>query len=421
MPRRQPLAQRLRIAGVGLALVAAACAGPKVQTGLPVGPRPAAPAPVAAAAPTRAPDAVRNRVALLVPMTGANAAVGQSIANAATMALLDLGDTRINLQVYDTAAGGAGAAAAKAVGDGAKLFLGPLLAGDVRAVQGVASANGVPVLAFSNDAALAGGGTFVMGFQPGQSIARVVAYARSRGVERFAALVPSGVYGQRAGTAFLRAVEAAGGKAVAVTSYSRTSAGLLQAARKLTDYDARHAAAAKTAALRPDGTIASVSHNLAPVGFQALLIADSGSIAAAVAPALVQFGATPVLIMGTELWNSEPAIAQAPALNGAVFAAVPDDRFNQLAVRYRAKFGGAPSRLASFGYDAVLLVNGVAGNGWATGAPFPRAGLSAAGGFTGIDGVFRFSGAGIAERGLEVEQVGPKGFTVVAAAPKALN
>ncbi len=415
--RRQPWG---RIAGAGLAVIAAACAGPKAQTGMAVAPRPATSAPTATATAPRPPEAARNKVALLVPLTGANAAVGQSIANAATMALLDLGDTRINLQVYDTS-GGAGVAAEKAVADGAKLFLGPLLAGDVRVVQGVASANGVPVLTFSNDAALAGGGTFVMGFQPGQSIARVVAYARSRGVERFAALVPSGVYGQRAATAFLRAVEAAGGKAVAVTSYARTSAGLLAAARKLTNYDARHAAAAKTAALRPDGTIASVSHNLAPVGFDALLIADSGSIAAAVAPALAQFGATPLLIMGTELWNSEPAIAQAPALNGAIFAAVPDDRFQQLSTRYREKFGGAPSRLASFGYDAVLLVNGVAGNGWAPGTPFPRAGLSAAGGFTGIDGVFRFSGAGIAERGLEVEQVGPRGFAIVAPAPKALN
>ena len=353
-------------------------------------------------------------------MTGANAAVGQSIANAANLALLDTGDTAINLRVYDTAANGAASAAAKAVADRAGLFLGPLLAGDVRAVQGVASANGVPVLTFSNDAALAGGGTYVMGFQPNQSISRIIAYARARGVERFAALVPSGVYGQRAGTAFLRAVEAAGGKTVAVTSYARTSAGLLLAARKVTDYDARRAAAAKSAALRSDGTIAAVNRNLTPVGFQALLIADSGSIAAAVAPALTQFGATPVLLLGTELWNSEPAIGQAPALRGAVFAAVPDERFRQLATRYRAKFGGAPSRLASFGYDAVLLVHGLA-DGWAACAPFPRASLSAAGGYTGIDGVFRFGASGVAERGLEVEQVTPGGFTVVAPAPKALN
>ena len=32
---------------------------------------------------------VRHRVALLVPMSGANAGVGQSIANATTLALLD--------------------------------------------------------------------------------------------------------------------------------------------------------------------------------------------------------------------------------------------------------------------------------------------------------------------------------------------
>lgn len=356
----------------------------------------------------------RNRVALLVPTTGANAAVGESIANAATLALLDTGATKFDLQVYDTA-GGAAAAAARALADGAKLFLGPLLAPDVRAMQAAAAAAGVPVLAFSNDAALAGSGTFVLGYQPGQSIARVVAYARGRGIDRFAALVPAGVYGERASTAFLRAVESAGGRVIAVQTYPRTSAGLLAAARKLTNYDARAAAATKTAALRPDGTVAAVTKQVAPVAFQALLIADSGSVAASVAPALVQFGATTVLIMGTELWGSEPAIARAAALHGAVFAAVPDNRFRQFGVRYRAKFGGAPSRLASLGYDAVLLANSLA-TGWVPGTRFPRAGLTAASGFTGVDGFFRLGSNGIAERGLEVEQVRAGGFAVIAAA-----
>lgn len=397
------------LAAVGLA--AACSSGPqRVALTTPAAPPPrAAPRPVTAAVPV----AARNRVALLVPTTGPNAAVGQSIASAATMALLDTGAKGLDLQVYDTAAG-AEPAATRALADGAKLFLGPLLAPDVRAVQGIAAAAGVPVLSFSNDASVAGGGTYVLGYQPGQSIARVVAYARGRGVERFAALVPAGVYGQRAATAFLRAVEAAGGKAVAVQSYPRTSAGLLAAARKLTNYDARAAAATKTAALRPDGTVATVSKAIAPVAFQALLIADSGQVAAAVAPALAQFGAT-ALVMGTELWGSEPALAQSTGLQGAVFAAVPDDRFRQLATRYRERFGGAPSRLASLGYDAVLLVASLSA-GWVPGTAFPQAGLTAVSGFTGIDGFFRFGSGGVAERGLAVEQVGPRGFTVVAAA-----
>jgi len=396
---------------LAVALVVTACtAAPKTALVAP----PPRPAPVAAvpAAPPQVAVAARNRIALLVPVSGSNAAVGQSIANAATMALLDAGATRLDLKVYDTSAG-AEPAARRALGDGAKLFLGPLLAADVRAVQGVAAAAGVPVLSFSNDAGVAGNGTYVLGYQPTQSIARIVAYARGRGLERFAALVPTGVYGQRAATAFVRAVEAAGGKVVAVATYPRTSAGLLAAARKVTNYDARASAATKTAALRPDGTVATVSKAVAPVPFQALLIADSGSVAASVAPALGQFGATSAVIMGTELWSSEPAVAQAGALRGAVFAAVPDERFRQLSLRYRSKFGGAPSRLASLGYDAVLLANSVAD--WQPGSAFPQSGLKAASGFTGIDGFFRFDAAGVAERGLAVEQVGPRGFTVVAA------
>jgi branched-chain amino acid transport system substrate-binding protein len=410
---RPGVAPRPRLAltmSIALTTLVAACASaPRTALKAPPLPpaavRPVAPLPMVS---------VRNRVALLVPTTGGNAAVGASIANAATLALLDTGATRFDLQVYDTA-GGAAAAASRALADGAKLFLGPLLAPDVRAVQGVAAAAGVPVLAFSNDAALAGSGTFILGYQPGQSIARVVAYARGRGIDRFAALVPVGVYGERASTAFLRAVESVGGRVIAVQTYPRTSAGLLAAARKLTNYDARTAAATKTAALRADGTVAAVTKQVAPVAFQALLVADSGSVAASVAPALGQFGATTVLIMGTELWGSEPAIARAAALHGAVFAAVPDDRFRQLSVRYRAKFGGAPSRLASLGYDAVLLANSLA-TGWIPGTPFPRAGLTAASGFTGVDGFFRFGSSGIAERGLEVEQVRTGGFAVIAAA-----
>ena len=413
---------RLQLAScVGLALLASACTRPAQRVAIEVPPPPPSViAPDVVVAPPPVPQAVQNRVALLVPLTGANAAVGQSIANAANMALLESGERRINLRIYDTAAGGASAAASRAIGEGARLFLGPLLAGDVRSVQGIASANAVPVLSFSNDAALAGEGTYVLGYQPGQSIARIVNYARGRGVERFAALIPDGVYGQRAANAFLRAVEASGGRVVSVVNYARTPAKLLAAARAVTDYDRRMARAAKTPALRPDGSVAPITARLAGVGFQALLIADAGPVAAAFGPALAQYGAGGVLVLGTELWNNEPAIRTARGLQGAVFASVPDARFAALGTRYRAKYSAAPSRLASFGYDSVLLVNSLADR-WPVGQAFPRALLDARDGFAGIDGVFRFTGAGIADRGLEVQRIAGGAISVVAAAPRALG
>src|SRR3546814_10166285 len=85
-----------------------------------------------------------------------------SIANAANLALLDSGNRRVRLTVYNTA-GGAAAAAQRALAEGNRLFLGPLLAPDVRAIQGMSRAANVPILTFSNDASLAGGGTYVLG------------------------------------------------------------------------------------------------------------------------------------------------------------------------------------------------------------------------------------------------------------------
>ena len=165
--------------------------------------------------------------------------------------------------------------------------------------------------------------------------------------------------------------------------------------------------------------MAQVAGGTTPVPFQALLIADSASVAGPFLPALAKFGALPgsVTLIGTELWNNEPGIARAAALKGAIFAAVPDERFRKLAERYRAKFGSSPSRLASFGYDSVLLVNSIAGN-WRLGAAFPVAALSNREGFAGIDGVFRFTPGNIAERGLEVQQIGTGVITTVSPATR---
>jgi outer membrane PBP1 activator LpoA protein len=150
-------------------------------------------------------DTARHRVALLVPMTGPNAGVGRSIANATTMALLDTKTERLRITTYDTGRGTA-AAAQRALAEGNKLILGPLTADEVKQAAPVARAANVPIISYSNDVSVAGNGVYLLGYMPEQSIDRVVSYARSRGLSNFAALVPKGVYGERAGSAFLSRV-----------------------------------------------------------------------------------------------------------------------------------------------------------------------------------------------------------------------
>ena len=83
---------------------------------------------------------------------------------------------------------------------------------------------------------------------------------------------------------------------------------------------------------------------------------------------------------------------------------------------YSARFGGAPYRISTLGYDAVLLTLNLARN-WRPGRPFPLDKLRDSGGFLGLDGAFRFGRDGIVERAMEVREVRSGGITVVDPAP----
>ena len=377
-----------KLIGAAFALMLGAC-----QTAVPRGPAAPSTPPPPVARPVAPPrvdngipqDSARQRVALLVPMTGANAGVGQSLANATQLAVLDTRNEAIRVTTYDTNLGAA-AAAQKAIADGNRLILGPLLSEDVRAVAPIARRAGVPVIAFSNDVSVAGNGTFLLGYAPAQSIARVVDYAASKGIRDFAGLVPNGLYGDRASTALLRAVEDAGGQVVSLQTYDR----------------------------QPGSLTAAITRMGRASPYQAVLIADSGATGATAVPIIRRSGGPTAQVLGTDLWNTESSVASAPALQGAWFASVSDGLYRQYATKYRNRFGKAPYRLSSLGYDAVLLTVRIMRD-WPIGAPFPTDRLNDRGGFAGLDGAFRFGPDGVAQRALEVQEI--RGGTTVTVSP----
>ena len=345
------------------------------------------PPPVEPVAPELPPTGLAyNGIAVIVPLTGPDGPVGTSISNAAKLALIDTNDQTLRITVYNSAApGGAAAAAEKAIAEGNRLILGPLLAEDVRAAAPIAQKSHVPVIAFSNDEGVAGDGVYILGFTPDQSISRVVSHAQSKGMKGFGALVPTGVYGQRAAQSLLTTVQKSGGRVASIQSYDRSPAAITAAARRLNSQ-----------------------------AMDAVLIGDA-SRTAAVASTALKVGPRR---LGTELWGTDRTIGKNAALRGAWFAAPPDAQFDRLVGRYRAKDGKTPYRLASLGYDAVLLAVRSARN-WPIGRPFPAKSLVDKDGFGGVDGNFRFGKDGIAERLLEVREVTPAGSTVVSPAATA--
>lgn len=338
--------------------------------------------------PVVTPDPVdaMHRVALLLPMTGPDGDVGLSLSNATALALSDTKANNIQLSTYDTAKG-VTAAAQRAVADGNKLILGPLRGDQVLEVANIARPKGIPILSFSNDVSVAGRNVFLLGHLPNQSIDRAVRYARSRGHARFGALVPKSLYGQRANASFAQSVRAAGGTLVGVQEIDGAA------------------------------SIDAATKRLAALGaMDAVLVADSGRTALTAVPALRRNGLRSAKVIGTDLWNIDGSLANSSPMYGAWFASVSDNLYNQYAGKYRARFGRAPLRLSSLGYDSILLIARVARD-WRPGSQFPVSQLTDPQGFIGVDGAFRFMPNGLTERMLEVQEIQAGKFVTVDAAP----
>ena len=310
--------------------------------------------------------------ALLLPLTGSAAALGQNMARAASL-VTQTAQAGSAPQVYDTGdtAEGAAAAAQKALNAGAKLLLGPLKSDQTPAVLAVAGK--VPVITFSNDDALGAQGAFVMGITPGQSVSTMFSYARAQAITRIAVVARDGPLGAATVQA-AQSIAAAGGITV-------------------------------TAALLRDPAAGGLSSALKKAGGgslpDAVFLPDGGATLQAFAAALKGSG---VQILGSVQWGVSDVESDGN-LAGAWFAAPPPDLFLPFADRFQAAFGEQPGTVAALGHDAALLAVGL-GNARA----LNRKGLTRGAGFTGVLGAFRFLPNGRCQRDLTV--LGIEGGTI---------
>ncbi|MFN3973320.1 MAG: penicillin-binding protein activator [Gemmobacter sp.] len=305
--------------------------------------------------------------ALLLPLTGTAAAIGQNMGRAAGLATQGLAADKVPA-IHDTkdTAEGAAEAARQALSNGARLLLGPLRSDQTPAVLAVAG--NVPVVTFSNDDALAEQGAFVMGITPTQSVSTMFSYARAQGKTRIALVARNTPLGVASATA-ARAVAAAGGIQLTAALLREPGQGGMAAALRQAG----------------GGTLPD-----------AVFLPDGGAALAGFARDLAGIG---VQLLGSVQWGISNVTSEA-GLKGAWFAAPPPDLFLPFADRFAATFGTEPGIVAALGHDAALMAVGL-GNARA----MNRAGLLRDAGFTGVLGNFRFRDTGRCERDLSVLRV----------------
>ena len=367
-------------------LLGACTETPKPTTTLP--PKPTGPV---AGSPTT--PSGKARIALLLPLSGRSAPIGQSMQQAAEMALFDTGAKDLAIAAYDSGETGESAIQAynKARTEGTALILGPLFGASASALGPMRSTDRINIIAFSNDESVAKPGLWVMGIAAPPQVRRVVDYSASTGIKRFAVLAPRSTYGEQMTRTLQSQVTMRGGSMIAAEVFDEGS-DIGGAARRIAE-----------AAKAGDGKLA-VLVPVAPPRLTAVLGALSAS----------GLDSKQVQLIGTGVWDVG-GIGSDPQVRGAWYAAPDPARRADFERKFVTTYGRPPHRLATLAYDAVSLAGQLARA--KPGGDFSAEAIANPNGWSGVDGVFRFLPDGRTERSLAVIEVQGDRGVVVSPAP----
>ncbi len=360
-------------------------------------------------------------IAILAPVTGPRADLGQVLTQAAQLALSGGGP---KLDVLDTmgTADGAAKAARTAISNGDAIILGPLTSAETAAVAPIAKSAGIPVLAFTNDAAQSQPGVWPIGITPDQQVRRLVAAAQDQGKTEFSALLPESDFGRAMASALTKATQSAGLSPPNIRMHGAGMPSITSAARDVSGYASRRgpidarikeARALGTPEGRHEAQELSRSA-IPPPAFNVLLLADTGEALQEITAVLPYYDVdrSAVQVIGPALWSS-PASGSG-SVTGAWYAAPDSQARGTLEQSYAAKYGAPPPPLADLAFDAASVARVLMGSRGVAAAE-----LTQPAGFIGADGWMAFMPDGEVRRGLAVYRVEHGGSSLMEPAPQS--
>ncbi len=334
------------------------------------------------------------RIALLLPLSGRAAPIGQAMQQAAEMALFDSGAKELALSAYDSgdSADTAVEAYRKARIDGAALVLGPLYGTSASALAPLVNQGGMNVVAFSNDEQVAQRGVWIMGIAAPPQVRRVVDHAFESGIRRFATFAPQTSYGEQMARTLETYVNTRGGTVVGREFFDPNGTDIPIQARQL------------AATAKGEGGKLAV---LVPVAPPTLPIALASLATNGLDGRAVQ-------LIGTGVWDF-PGVGTETMLRGAWYAAPDPAKRADFERRFVSTYGRPPHRLATLAYDGVGLAGHLAR--LKPGGDFSAEAITNPSGFSGVDGIFRFLPDGRSERALAVIEIQGDRGVVISPAP----
>jgi hypothetical protein len=339
-------------------------------------------------------------VALLVPSgsaTQGDEILAAHLENAARLAVADLAGVQIDLRVYGTQGDPAMAAqmARQAADDGAAIILGPVRSAAAQAAGAAVAGDGISVLSFSNNPAIAGNNVFVLGLTPDNAARRVFEYAARNERGRVMIVGEETTAGELVLAAVNRALPGTGADVVATQTYQFSQQGIVEALPAIAE-SARNSGAQ---------SVLFTADSAGALPILAQLLPDNR-----IAYPQFQF-------IGITQWNIPPATLQLRGLQDGWFP-MPDPALTrQFEARYNEAYGEAPHPIAGLAYDGIAAIGALLGTGQRD--ALSRASLTQGSGFVGVNGVFRLMPDGTNQRGLALATIRNNEVVILESAPRS--
>ncbi|MCA0278193.1 MAG: penicillin-binding protein activator [Proteobacteria bacterium] len=337
----------------------------------------AAPTAAAKAGPSRSAETLGKgpvKVSMLLPLSAPGPAGdgGRKMRDAAALAMADLGNDLITLNVEDTAGddGRARSLATGALASGAKLVIGPTEQGAVRQLAGISGTNRPLVLALAENYTGAPG-VYSVRLNEADSAAAGAAAIAAKGARKFVLFMAEGEAGKATEKRVANSLSIYGASLAVALPYGPSTGGSEKAVADMT-----------ALVSDPQGiVIASGSANPAPL------------VAALRAKGLLGKGIT---LVGSNRWIEHGL--DDPTLQGAYIATLDSNEIGPIAERFRKTYSYEPDVNVAYGYDTVALAAGIASALGPKG--FTKKVIESPTGFRGSTGVFRFREDGAGERAM---------------------
>ena len=375
-------------------------------------------------------DSDKN-IAILLPTSGPNAAIGKAIRPGIEAAIMRFAPNGLNVNFYDTGTENVTITIQSALNDNPEVIIGPVFAENAKILRDIKPSS-VPALAFTSDFSAVGNGVISVALMPTNTIETTIQSMQLNGTKNFIIVAPDTLSGRTmSGAAYTISdiynianngvfyytehdTESIKATAMAASMYTARNAASTRAKEILSGIlNHENLSQSEKSSLAKQLEKINRTDTLGDLPYDSILFLGGGDDTKSLASFLRYYGVgvRDASFYGTPLWEGTD-IASDITMTGAMFATMPDISadFSEI---YTNATGTDANRMAALGYDATTLAIGALyGN-----RDIPSH-LMNPSGYIGTNGLFRLRSNGSNERALQIIRLNGDGTTTIVKNPQ---